>query len=78
MTGYRIQGRASDGETFYADGSDLGKVFATSEEALAYAMGYAETVGRVTFPDFTVDGNVALIRATKTDGYHEDIFLIDA
>ncbi len=73
---YKVRGFTSEGESFYVDGSEHGKVFATVEDALAYAMEYARGVGdRITFPDpIQVPG--WRIRTTKADGYYEDLRVV--
>lgn len=70
---YKVQGTSSDGETFYVDGSEHGKVFGTAAEAVAYALGYATAVGEVVaLPDQAEDG----FRAWKGTDYYEDIRIV--
>lgn len=65
---FKIQGTTADGDLFYADGSDTGKVFASREDALVYAVRYALAVGDVT------------IRTDKhdEDGYYETIRVVES
>lgn len=75
---YRVRGLASDGTTFYLDGSEVsGTTFTDIGAAWDYALVYARVVaGR----DGTVDDHrggidVAYIRAEAADGYAEEIRL---
>ena len=73
---FKVQGVASDGETFYADGSPNGKRFATVEDAISYAHDYARTVGEVSCDPSPTPG--CCFVATKPDGYSERIRVIEA
>lgn len=72
---YRVQGTSSDGETFYVDGSALGRDFESLEDAIAYAGEYARAVGSISFP-VSVHQAGWYFRATKPDGYSEDIRIV--
>jgi hypothetical protein len=76
---YRVEWQSAEGEHGYADGSEFGKMFATVEDAINYAGGYARAVaGRGG--ECTTVGNVSepswYFRARKADGYYEEVRVI--